>query len=478
MLRADLHGLPSTYLQVGTHDLLLSDSDLLAERARGSGRRRRLHALRGHVARLPARCRAAARGGRGDGRPRRGARATSGPGVRWRDERGAADRRSTGRAERRASRHHPERRDHRRRLRRHRTGDHAEAGRHRLVRRSSRRRTGSAVSGGTTPTRALTCDVPSHLYSFSFEPNPRLEPRATRRSRRSSPTSSAASTKYGLEPQPAARRPRWRSADFDDERRAVAGRPRLAGEAIEADVLVSACGQLSRPALTRIAGADRFEGPIFHTARWDHDVDLDGKRVAVIGTGREHDPGRPGDRRPGRPARRLPALGAVRDPEEGPALPRLGEASLPLVPAGAAGCRASGSGSSSSSSSPPSTSSSRSGGSAVRMSERNLDEQVCDPELPRALTPRSRDRLQARPDLERLLRDLRAAERRARHPGRPRADRDRGGRRGRNRAAGRRRRALHRLREHQLPGADGDARARRPGAERGLARRARTPTSG
>jgi cation diffusion facilitator CzcD-associated flavoprotein CzcO len=54
---------------------------------------------------------------------------------------------------------------------------------------------------------------------------------------------------------------------------------------IEVDVLVSACGQLSRPALTRIAGAERFAGPIFHTARWDHSVELEGKRVAVIGTG-------------------------------------------------------------------------------------------------------------------------------------------------------------------------------------------------
>ena len=59
----------------------------------------------------------------------------------------------------------------------------------------------------------------------------------------------------------------------------------MAGETVEADVLVSACGQLSRPALSRIPGADRFEGPIFHTARWDHDVELEGKRVAVIGTG-------------------------------------------------------------------------------------------------------------------------------------------------------------------------------------------------
>ena len=73
----------------------------------------------------------------------------------------------------------------------------------------------------------------------------------------------------------------------------------MAERRCEADVLVSACGQLSRPAMTRIEGADRFKGPIFHTARWDHDVEIEGKRVAVIGTGRQHDPGRPGDRRSG-----------------------------------------------------------------------------------------------------------------------------------------------------------------------------------
>ena len=50
-------------------------------------------------------------------------------------------------------------------------------------------------------------------------------------------------------------------------------------------MLVTATGQLSLPATTRIAGSERFGGPIFHSARWDHDVDLAGKRVAVIGTG-------------------------------------------------------------------------------------------------------------------------------------------------------------------------------------------------
>src|SRR5207302_10773087 len=53
----------------------------------------------------------------------------------------------------------------------------------------------------------------------------------------------------------------------------------------EADVLITACGQLSVPKLPPVAGLERFAGPAFHTARWRHDVDLSGKRVAVVGTG-------------------------------------------------------------------------------------------------------------------------------------------------------------------------------------------------
>jgi cation diffusion facilitator CzcD-associated flavoprotein CzcO len=53
----------------------------------------------------------------------------------------------------------------------------------------------------------------------------------------------------------------------------------------EADVLVTACGQLSVPAVPRLPGLDSFEGPSFHTARWRHDVDLTGRRVAVVGAG-------------------------------------------------------------------------------------------------------------------------------------------------------------------------------------------------
>jgi len=49
--------------------------------------------------------------------------------------------------------------------------------------------------------------------------------------------------------------------------------------------VIAASGPLSRPAMPRIAGLERFAGKLFHSARWDHDYPLDDKRVAVIGTG-------------------------------------------------------------------------------------------------------------------------------------------------------------------------------------------------
>ena len=54
---------------------------------------------------------------------------------------------------------------------------------------------------------------------------------------------------------------------------------------IEADVLISACGGLTEPLYPEIPGMREFAGPAMHTARWDHAVDLRGKRVAVVGTG-------------------------------------------------------------------------------------------------------------------------------------------------------------------------------------------------
>jgi cation diffusion facilitator CzcD-associated flavoprotein CzcO len=140
-------------------------------------------------------------------------------------------------------------------------------------------RVGGVWNHNTYPGAA--CDVPSHLYEFSFEPNPRW-------SRRYAPQ---AEIQAYLED--VARRhgvlDRIRtgtevtSARWDEERNLWV--LETSAGTHEADVLVTACGQLSVPAVPPIAGLESFEGPAFHTAQWRHDVDLAGKRVAVVGTG-------------------------------------------------------------------------------------------------------------------------------------------------------------------------------------------------
>ena len=72
----------------------------------------------------------------------------------------------------------------------------------------------------------------------------------------------------------------------DRQRWTVRVRSRDGGEeTLEAQAVISAVGQLNRPSFPDIEGRERFEGPSFHSARWDHSLDLAGKRVAVIGTG-------------------------------------------------------------------------------------------------------------------------------------------------------------------------------------------------
>jgi cation diffusion facilitator CzcD-associated flavoprotein CzcO len=127
------------------------------------------------------------------------------------------------------------------------------------------------------------CDVQSHLYSFSFEPNPSW-------SRMFAPQQEIrdylerCATKYGIRPHI-----RFNSevtgAAFDEDagvwRIQVNGRD----DAVVARAVVSAMGPLHRPAYPEVEGLDEFRGKTFHSAEWDHDYDLAGKRVAVIGTG-------------------------------------------------------------------------------------------------------------------------------------------------------------------------------------------------
>jgi cation diffusion facilitator CzcD-associated flavoprotein CzcO len=126
------------------------------------------------------------------------------------------------------------------------------------------------------------CDVPSHLYSFSFERKPNW-------SRKYGPQPEIwdyllhCADKYGV-------RPHVRTgteiveARFDETLARWELRS-AAGQTFTARVLISGTGGLSRPAYPDLPGLSRFAGTTFHSAHWNHDFDFVGKRVGVVGTG-------------------------------------------------------------------------------------------------------------------------------------------------------------------------------------------------
>jgi cation diffusion facilitator CzcD-associated flavoprotein CzcO len=126
------------------------------------------------------------------------------------------------------------------------------------------------------------CDIPSHFYSYSFAPNPDWT-RAYPQQSEILTYFNRVADKYGV-------RPHVRfgaevtSAAYDEE--AGSWTVLMAdGSEQRARILVLATGQLSRPAIPRIEGAELFQGASFHSAEWDARVGVSGKRVAVIGNG-------------------------------------------------------------------------------------------------------------------------------------------------------------------------------------------------
>jgi cation diffusion facilitator CzcD-associated flavoprotein CzcO len=126
------------------------------------------------------------------------------------------------------------------------------------------------------------CDIPSNLYSFSFEPSPQWTRMYPQQGEIHAYLLRVVE-KYGL-------RGRIRfgkelaQACFDEA--ASAWDLRFAdGSSERVDIFIGATGPLSKPELPKIEGLDAFEGIAFHSAQWRHDVDLAGKRVAVVGTG-------------------------------------------------------------------------------------------------------------------------------------------------------------------------------------------------
>ncbi|TDD58772.1 NAD(P)/FAD-dependent oxidoreductase [Kribbella antibiotica] len=126
------------------------------------------------------------------------------------------------------------------------------------------------------------CDVPSYLYSYSFEQNPHWsrmfapwEEILAYLERCAEKYGIADKIRYGAEVTEAA---------FDE----TSGEWTVTvngGETIETQALVTGVGSLQRPKWPEIAGLDSFAGTTFHSAQWDHSHDLAGRRVAVIGTG-------------------------------------------------------------------------------------------------------------------------------------------------------------------------------------------------
>lgn len=125
------------------------------------------------------------------------------------------------------------------------------------------------------------CDIPSILYSYSFEQSPRWSRMYPRQPEILSYLMHCAE-KYGVNPYFRFRHG-VRAMRFD-EANAFWRIETDQGE-IKARAVVSGMGALSEPLIPAISGQERFAGPAFHSAHWDHGVDLAGKTVAVIGTG-------------------------------------------------------------------------------------------------------------------------------------------------------------------------------------------------
>ncbi len=125
------------------------------------------------------------------------------------------------------------------------------------------------------------CDIPSHLYSFSFAPNPNWT-RTYSKQQEIWDYMRRVAEDSGVMPYIRLNHEVTGAEWNEDEQhwRVVTSQ----GE-VTADVLVAGPGGLSEPAIPSIPGLESFEGPAFHTAAWHDDHDLTGERVAVIGTG-------------------------------------------------------------------------------------------------------------------------------------------------------------------------------------------------
>jgi cation diffusion facilitator CzcD-associated flavoprotein CzcO len=125
------------------------------------------------------------------------------------------------------------------------------------------------------------CDVPSHLYSFSFAPNPNWSSTFSPQAEILDYLRETAE-RHGVLPH-IRFHTELESASWDEDEQLW--QIETSKEAMTADVLIAAQGPLSDPSLPNVPGLESFQGKAFHSANWDHAHKLDGERVAVIGTG-------------------------------------------------------------------------------------------------------------------------------------------------------------------------------------------------
>ena len=128
----------------------------------------------------------------------------------------------------------------------------------------------------------LTCDVPAHAYTYSFEPYAEWDAYYAKGGEIQSYFEKTAE-KYGIMPNV-----RFNSevvSTLWDEGAGLWRLGLITGEEVEAEVVIAASGVLHHPKLPDIEGLDSFEGRVFHSARWQDDAPVDGARVGVIGNG-------------------------------------------------------------------------------------------------------------------------------------------------------------------------------------------------
>lgn len=153
-----------------------------------------------------------------------------------------------------------------------------EAGRNNLRVYEKAAKVGGTWRENTYP--GLTCDVAAHAYTYSFEPNPEWSqylapgPEIQQYFERTA-------KKYGLDDYIRYDREITRCEFKEGQWKLETAN----GDHDYADVIIAATGVLHRPRFPSLKGLDTFRGALFHSARWDHEVALDDKRIGVIGSG-------------------------------------------------------------------------------------------------------------------------------------------------------------------------------------------------